>query len=115
MVMKVVGKVGEEKDVVVEVIRDLLKLLEKEFVGKDFFGGESLGFVDIVVMLVVFWLMRMEEVVGVKVVLVEMFLEIYRWVKNFLDVDVIKKCIFFEDEYFDYIRVCMESFKFKLV
>ncbi|XP_009140998.1 glutathione S-transferase U7 [Brassica rapa] len=113
--MKVVGKVGEEKDAAVEATRDLLKLLEKELVGKDFLGGESLGFVDIVATLVAFWLMRTEEVVGVKVVPVEMFPEIHRWVKNLLDVDVIKKCIPPEDEHLDYIRARMESLKLKSV
>ncbi|CAL9226653.1 unnamed protein product, partial [Arabidopsis halleri] len=65
--MKVVGKIGEERDAVVEATRDLLMFLEKELVGKDFFGGRSLGFVDIVATLVAFWLMRTEEIVGVKV------------------------------------------------
>ncbi|CAH2060148.1 unnamed protein product [Thlaspi arvense] len=90
--MKVVGKIGEERDAVVEATRDLLKSLEKELVGKDFLGGKSLGFVDIVATLVAFWLMRTEEIVGVKVVPVEMFPEIHRWVKNLLELGVIKKC-----------------------
>ncbi|KAL0897351.1 hypothetical protein Bca101_081312 [Brassica carinata] len=113
--MKVVGKVGEERDLAVEATRDLLKLLEKELVGKDFFGGESLGYVDIVATLVAFWLMRTEEVVGVKVVPVEMFPEIHRWVKNLLDVDVIKKCIPPEDEHLNYIRARMDRLKLKPV
>ncbi|KAF3582582.1 hypothetical protein DY000_02034740 [Brassica cretica] len=91
------------------------QLMEKELVGKDFLGGESLGFVDIVATLVAFWLMRTEEVVGVKVVPVEMFPEIHRWVKNLLDIDVIKKCIPPEDEHLNYIRARMDSLKLKSV
>ncbi|KAL1192670.1 Glutathione S-transferase U7 [Cardamine amara subsp. amara] len=102
--MKVVGKTGEEKDAAVEATRDLLKFLEKELVGKDFFGGKNLGFVDIVATLIAFWVMRTEEIVGVKVVPVEIFPEIHRWVKNLLANDVIKKCIPPEDEHLRYIK-----------
>ncbi|XP_020885256.1 glutathione S-transferase U7 [Arabidopsis lyrata subsp. lyrata] len=111
--MKVVGKIGEERDAVVEATRDLLMFLEKELVGKDFFGGRSLGFVDIVATLVAFWLMRTEEIVGVKVVPVEKFPEIHRWVKNLLGNDVIKKCIPPEDEHLQYIRARMEKLNIK--
>lgn len=111
--MKVVGKIGEERDAAVEATRDLLMFLEKELVGKDFLGGRSLGFVDIVATLVAFWLMRTEEIVGVKVVPVEKFPEIHRWVKNLLGNDVIKKCIPPEDEHLKYIRARMESLNIK--
>uniref|UniRef100_A0A1J3IPE9 glutathione transferase n=1 Tax=Noccaea caerulescens TaxID=107243 RepID=A0A1J3IPE9_NOCCA len=113
--MKGVGKIGEERDAAVEATRDLLKLLEKELVGKDFLGGKSLGLVDIVATLVAFWLMRSEEMVGVKVVPVEIFPEIHRWVKNLLEVDVIKKCIPPEDEHLSYIKARMDRLKIKSV
>ncbi|CAA7017521.1 unnamed protein product [Microthlaspi erraticum] len=114
--MKVVGKIGEERDdAAVEATRDLLKLLEKELVGKDFLGGKSLGFVDIVATLVAFWLMRTEEIVGVKIVPVEIFPEIHRWVKNLLEIDVVKKCIPPEDEHLNYIKARMDRLKIKPV
>ncbi|ESQ51452.1 hypothetical protein EUTSA_v10017210mg [Eutrema salsugineum] len=111
--MKVVGKIGEEREAVVEATRDLLMFLEKELVQKDFLGGESFGFVDIVATLVAFWLMRTEEIVGVKVVPVEKFPKIHRWVKNLMEINVIKKCIPPEDEHLSYIRARMEKLKFK--
>ncbi|XP_010469955.1 PREDICTED: glutathione S-transferase U7-like [Camelina sativa] len=111
--MKVVGKVGEERDAAVEATRDLLMFLEKELVGKDFFGGRSLGFVDIVATLVAFWLMRTEDLLGVKVVPVELFPEIHRWVKNLLGNDVIKKCIPPKDEHLAYIRARMDKLNLK--
>ncbi|KAL1196682.1 Glutathione S-transferase U7 [Cardamine amara subsp. amara] len=111
--MNVVGKTGEEKDAAVEATRDLLKFLEKELVGKDFFGGKNLGFVDIAATLIAFWLMRTEEIVGVKVVPVEIFPEIHRWVKNLLANDVIKKCIPPEDEHLRYIKDRMVKLNIK--
>ncbi|VVB01868.1 unnamed protein product [Arabis nemorensis] len=113
--MKMVGKIGEERDAAVEATRDLLKLLEKELVGKDFLGGTSLGFVDIVATLVAFWLMRTDEIIGVKIVPVEMFPEIHRWVKNLLQNDVVKNCIPPEDEHLKYIKARMDSLKIKSV
>ncbi|CAN8315266.1 unnamed protein product [Cochlearia groenlandica] len=109
--MKMVGKIGEERDAAVEATRDLLKLLEKELAGKDFLSGDRFGFADIVATLVAFWLMRTEAIVGVKVVTAEMFPEIHRWVKNLLGLDVVKNCIPPEDEYRDYIEARMNSLK----
>ncbi|EOA27842.1 hypothetical protein CARUB_v10023998mg [Capsella rubella] len=111
--MKVAGTIGEERDAAVEETRNLLMFLEKELVGKDFFGGQSLGLVDIVATLVAFWLIRTEDLLGVKVVPVEKFPEIHRWVKNLSGNDVIKKCIPPEDEHLEYIRARMDKLNIK--
>lgn len=67
--------------------------LEKELVGKDFFGGKTVGFLDFVGSNIPFCLDRGWEALGVEVLTEEKFPEYYRWVKNMEKVDIVKDCI----------------------
>lgn len=44
-----------EREKMVEEVYDGLKYFEEEFGDKQFFGGEIIGFVDIVVDFIVYW------------------------------------------------------------
>ena len=46
---------GDERELVIEEVREYIKILEKELDGKDFFKGSSIGFVDIAGIVVAFW------------------------------------------------------------
>nr|ABW81155.1 GST16 [Capsella rubella] len=74
---------------------------------------KTLGLVDIVATLVAFWIIRTEDLLGVKVVPVEKFPEIHRWVKKLSGNDVIKKCTPPEDEHLAYIRARMDKLNIK--
>ncbi|KAK2642002.1 hypothetical protein Ddye_023765 [Dipteronia dyeriana] len=53
---------GEETELVIEEVRKHIKILEKELNGKDFFGGSSIGFVDIAGIVVAFWFQLTQDV-----------------------------------------------------
>jgi glutathione S-transferase len=66
---------GEEKgrEKAVEEASEILKFLEKELKEKRFFGGESIGMVDIAANIIGFWLGACEEASGVELLTREKF------------------------------------------
>lgn len=83
------------REVLVEQTRDLISYLEKELVGKDFFGGRSVGFLDLVAgSMIPFCLERGLEALGLEEVITDdKFPEYKRWVKNLEKVEIVKDCI----------------------
>nr|ABW81093.1 GST17 [Tarenaya spinosa] len=109
--LKIVAQTGREREAAVEATRDLVKFLEKELKGKDFFGGESFGYLDMVATLVAFWLMRSDDLVGVEVLPEEKFPEIHRWVKKLSEIPVVKECVPPKDKHVQYLRARLERIK----
>lgn len=54
-------------------IFQLMKILEGELNEKDFFGGESIGYLDIVAAIIAVWFRVTQEFLGVKIVSEEKF------------------------------------------
>ncbi|RWR74777.1 putative glutathione S-transferase [Cinnamomum micranthum f. kanehirae] len=82
---------GEEHKKAAEEAREVLKILEEELKGKEFFGGVSVGFVDLVLGWIPHWLPVMEGVSGVKLLDADTFPAIYAWAERFLKVPFIKE------------------------
>ncbi|OVA15264.1 SAICAR synthetase [Macleaya cordata] len=89
-VFSVFSKVGEELDKAVKEARENLKTLEMGLKGK-FFGGETIGFVDIAAGWIPLWTRITEEVVGVELVDEESMPLISAWFRDVLDVEVLKE------------------------
>lgn len=82
------------REVLVEQTRELISYLEKELVGKDFFGGKCVGFLDLVAgSMIPFCLERGWEGMGLEVITEEKFPEYNRWMKNLEKVEIVKDCI----------------------
>ncbi|KAJ0985333.1 hypothetical protein J5N97_003689 [Dioscorea zingiberensis] len=84
---------GEEKVKAIKKVEDTLKVLEEELRGKKFFGGESIGYLDIVLGWIALWLGVGEEVADYRVLDAIKFPKITSWIENFLHVDLIKENI----------------------
>ena len=82
---------GEEYKKAVEEAREVLKILEEELKGKEFFGGVCAGFVDLVLGWIPHWLPVMEEMSGVKLLDADAFPSLYAWAERFLKVPFIKE------------------------
>uniref|UniRef100_A0A5B6YWR8 Glutathione S-transferase n=2 Tax=Davidia involucrata TaxID=16924 RepID=A0A5B6YWR8_DAVIN len=84
---------GEDQAKGVESIAEALQFLEGEIAGKKkfFFGGEAIGFLDIVVGWIAHWFQFVEEVGGFKVMDSMKYPAFDSWTKNFLEVPVIKE------------------------
>ena len=82
----------EDREKAVEEACELLKLLENELKDKKFFGGENIGFVDIVADYIGgYWLRDVQEIVGVKILTREKFPKLCEWSDDFVNHVVIKE------------------------
>ncbi|KAI3448583.1 hypothetical protein Pfo_005248 [Paulownia fortunei] len=75
----------------VKLMAEGLEILEGEIRGKKFFGGDGVGYLDIVVGWIAYWLHFSQEAGGYKVMDSSKYPGIDLWMKNFLEVDIIKE------------------------
>ena len=84
---------GEEKVKSIKSLQEYLTFLEKQIEGKKFFGGEKIGYLDLVVGWVSHWLKSMEEVGEMKLIEAEKFPFLHKWCDNFVEFPLIKECL----------------------
>uniref|UniRef100_A0A2P2QZP5 glutathione transferase n=1 Tax=Rhizophora mucronata TaxID=61149 RepID=A0A2P2QZP5_RHIMU len=83
----------EEKAKAAEEAREQLKTLENGLEGKRFFGGETIGFVDIAAGWLGIWARLVEEIVDVKLIDAETMPLLRAWFAHFLELETIKECV----------------------
>ena len=82
----------EDREKAVKEVCEFLKLLENELKDKKFFGGENIGFVDIVADFIGgYWLRDIQEIVGVKILTREKLPKLCEWSDEFVNHVVIKE------------------------
>ncbi|TKY63360.1 glutathione S-transferase [Spatholobus suberectus] len=80
----------EERDNSAEESLEALQFLENELKHK-FFGGETIGLVDIAAGFIAFWLPAIEEAVGLKLLSCEKFPKLHKWGQEFTNHPVVKE------------------------
>ncbi|XP_057743173.1 probable glutathione S-transferase [Arachis stenosperma] len=84
----------EKREKGTEEVSEILKTLENELKDKLFFGGDALGFVDIVGVFLAFWFPILHQVVGLpQLVAIENFPKLYDWSQRLLDLNVVKETL----------------------
>ncbi|GLT72966.1 hypothetical protein SLA2020_448570 [Shorea laevis] len=96
---------GEEKEreQAVEELSEFLNYLENELKEKKFFGGESIGMVDIVANLI-FWLEAWEEASGTELLTREKFPRLTNWTHEFVSNTIVKESLFPRDKLVAFLR-----------
>ena len=79
-----------EKEKAVESAQESLGIIDKLIEGKKFFGGETIGFLDLVVGSLPNWLKSLEELGGIKLVDAVKFPSFHEWSKKFVEIPIIK-------------------------
>ncbi|KAK4724975.1 hypothetical protein R3W88_027754 [Solanum pinnatisectum] len=90
-VWKALWSQGEEQEKDREEAYEVLKVLDNELKDKKFFGGDNIGFVDIVANFVGFWIGIVEEATGVVLVTSEKFPNFCAWRDEYLNCDKVKE------------------------
>lgn len=85
--------VGEGEEKVKEEAGELLKLLENELGDKKFFGGEQIGFVDIIGNFVAFWFRAIQDAMGMEVLSQDKFPKLWKWADEFVNCEVVKETL----------------------
>lgn len=88
-VWKFVKSHGKDQDAIAE-IGEVLNILENEIKAKKFFGGESIGLVDIVANIVALWLDVIQEVIGTEIFKKEMYPELSNWIEEYMNCSSVK-------------------------
>ncbi|PON71862.1 S-crystallin [Parasponia andersonii] len=97
---------GEEKEKAIESAQETLAFLEKEVEGKEVFGGERIGYLDLATGWILLWLNAMEEVGETKLLEAEKFpfLYLYKWSQNFMDDPLIREAIPPQESVVEYFK-----------
>lgn len=83
----------EQVEKALSVANEALEKIEQGIKGKKFFGGETIGYLDIVLGWISYWLPVWEEVGNVKILEPQKFPAITSWTYHFLNHPVIKNCL----------------------
>ncbi|XP_059668293.1 probable glutathione S-transferase [Cornus florida] len=82
--------IGEDQAKALDSIAEGLQFLDGEINGKKFFGGEEIGFLDIVASVFAYWFKFAEEAAGIELVDSTKYPSFASWIDNFVQVPVIK-------------------------
>ncbi|CDP06553.1 unnamed protein product [Coffea canephora] len=82
---KTFWSVGEQYDKDKAEAGEVLKFLEDELQGKKFFGGDSIGLVDIVANFMAFWFRTIQEALGLDVLTKDNFPKLWEWAENYVN------------------------------
>ncbi|KAL3716298.1 hypothetical protein ACJRO7_007976 [Eucalyptus globulus] len=102
---------GQEKEKAVETALESFAYLEKQIEGKKFFGGEKIGYLDLVAGWIPHFLGVLEEAGGMKIIDAERFPSLHEWAQNFNEVPLIKECLPPRDMLLNYITASLSKLR----
>jgi glutathione S-transferase len=102
---------GEAQKTLVEEVKQKLALLEVQLKGERFFGGHTIGYVDVAASVLGPWLSMVEEVTGVVVLDEDEYPALRRWSKEYNSYGALKQCVPDRDQLAAFYTERMENYK----
>ncbi|KAL3348539.1 hypothetical protein AABB24_021954, partial [Solanum stoloniferum] len=81
----------EEKEKGCDETFEVLRYLENELQNKKFFGGDNIGFVDIVASYIALWFGAIQEAIGMELLSKQKFPKLSKWIDEFLSSRIVKE------------------------
>ncbi|KAJ8753863.1 hypothetical protein K2173_000117 [Erythroxylum novogranatense] len=81
----------EEREEAIKEACQNLKTLERELKGKKFFGGDSIGLVDLTANFIGYWFGVIEEASGMKLVTKDKFPDLCNWIDQYVSCNIVKQ------------------------
>ncbi|WCJ20426.1 glutathione S-transferase tau 7 [Euphorbia peplus] len=88
-VLKTAMKIGDAN----EGLYEELKLMEKELKGQDLFGGESIGYLDMVAFSIIYWIQLANEVKKSQFITEHKLPLLYKWMERMKLTDLVKELL----------------------
>ncbi|KZV18548.1 putative glutathione S-transferase [Dorcoceras hygrometricum] len=82
---------GEEREKAKEEAIELLKFLDNEVKGKKFFGGDTIGLVDIALSFGSYWFDIISEIVGLELITKDKLPNLCQWIDEFVNHSFVKE------------------------
>lgn len=95
---------GEEKEKAVKLTIEALERIEEELKGRKFFGGENIGYLDIAIGWISYWLPVWEEVGSMLILDPPKFPALTEWTNTFVNHPLIKDNLPPRDKMVDYFH-----------
>ncbi|CAJ2677345.1 unnamed protein product [Trifolium pratense] len=100
---------GEEQEKALKLAREALENIEEEIKGKKFFGGDNIGYLDLALGWISYWLPIWEEVGSMQIIDPLKCSAITAWMTNFLSHPVIKDSLPPRDKMLVYFHTRRET------
>ncbi|PUZ52997.1 hypothetical protein GQ55_5G018900 [Panicum hallii var. hallii] len=101
---------GEHRGAFVKEAKENLALLEAQLKGRRFFGGGSIGFLDIAACGLAHWIGVIEEVSGVTLVNDEELPAFCEWANGYVNDETVKQCLRSRDDLVAYFSARKEMY-----
>ncbi|XP_021895419.1 probable glutathione S-transferase [Carica papaya] len=101
---------GQEQEEALAAAAENLNFLEEELLGKKFFGGDKIGFVDLALGWLANFLGVVKEVTGINIVDEQRFPRLSGWLQDFSSAPVIKESFPPHDKLVTKFRILQEKF-----
>ncbi|KAH7677542.1 Glutathione transferase protein [Dioscorea alata] len=99
---------GEMQKNFMEQSKEYLQLLENELKGKKFFGGDTIGIVDIAANFITLWAIVLQEVAEISLINEENHPILCNWIEEFLSSEVVKESLPEKEKLFAYFHANKE-------
>lgn len=100
---------GEIRQKLMEETKENLSILERQLDGKKFFGGHSIGLVDIAANFFCHWTEVLQEVAGISLFNEDKYPILFKWANGFVSSDAVKGCLPPKDKLLSQFQVMKEA------
>ncbi|MBA0818251.1 hypothetical protein Gohar_025740 [Gossypium harknessii] len=93
-----------EREKVTNEACEYLKTLESALNGKKFFGGETIGMVDIVASSVGYFIRVTQEIMGINLLSADKFPQLFQWSEDFANCSIVKESLPPRDKLLPFVK-----------